>query len=315
MGKLKSVIARHSPLMAQATTSQISWWNMAFARGLEKSVFRLEADFTKEYVIPLFLRMGFTQVAYYHGVNEHGKDLVCGDVDRFGNAFYVGIQVKHKASLSPSNVKEMADDVFHAFGNSFKHPHTGKDEEISRFYYVNSGSISEPTRTSFMGQIGKHKPFTVIYDGDALVSLNNLRVAMDKAAIQERITAAVFEVHYNSRTIDFLKNDLGPKANALMVGNYPKSFTRARLRSTAIIGLIQNPFAMNETILPLLDNYAEMVTAMNHLLDAMDCQMHGLDWLSKLFGRASAEIIELKRESGPLLEQLSSSMIEASGGI
>lgn len=43
--------------------------------------------------------------------------------------------------------------------------------------------------------------------------------------------------------------------------------------------------------------------------------MHGLDWLSKLFGRASAEIIELKRESGPLLEQLSSSMIEASGGI
>ena len=39
--------------------------------------------------MPLLGRMGMRAATEYHGAREHGKDIVCFDVDRLGERRYI----------------------------------------------------------------------------------------------------------------------------------------------------------------------------------------------------------------------------------
>ena len=53
-----------------------------------------EAGFITRFVLPLLQRLGYSLVVNYHGTREFGKDLVFGEIDRFGHVVYHGMQVK-----------------------------------------------------------------------------------------------------------------------------------------------------------------------------------------------------------------------------
>ena len=57
--------------------------------------FEDEGAFREQFLIPLFLRLGFSTVMNYHGNREFGKDLILGDVDRFQHVVYFGVQAKY----------------------------------------------------------------------------------------------------------------------------------------------------------------------------------------------------------------------------
>lgn len=62
----------------------------------------LEADLTKNYLIPLFEAMGFTNVEYHGGTDERGKDVLMWDTNKLGRKSLVAVQVK-KVQLSGSS--------------------------------------------------------------------------------------------------------------------------------------------------------------------------------------------------------------------
>jgi len=44
-----------------------------------------EFQFRDQFVMPLLVRLGFGLVVNYHGAREFGRDVIFGEVDRFGH--------------------------------------------------------------------------------------------------------------------------------------------------------------------------------------------------------------------------------------
>lgn len=61
---------------------------------------------TQKVIMPLLRHLGYTNVEFYGGVNEEGKDIVCWEESRFGDKKLIVAQVKHfKFSNSASSPK------------------------------------------------------------------------------------------------------------------------------------------------------------------------------------------------------------------
>ena len=70
-----------------------------------------EEAFRKNIVIPLFRLKGFNHVIDMHGVDEHGRDIVCFLTDGFGNRINYGIQVKTKNIHSTVSKRGTASEI------------------------------------------------------------------------------------------------------------------------------------------------------------------------------------------------------------
>jgi hypothetical protein len=89
--------------------------------------FQNEADFTSRFLVPLLRRLGYSIVAEYHGQREFGKVLVFGEVDRFGEVAYHGLQAKYVESIGQKEAEGLIDDCRQAFRNPFRHSNTGAE--------------------------------------------------------------------------------------------------------------------------------------------------------------------------------------------
>lgn len=88
----------------------------------ELANFNNEESFTDSFLIPLLQRLGFSVVVNFHGTSEFGKDIIFGEIDRFGHVVYHGLQAKYVASTSLSASDELIEDAKQAFNNPFTHP-------------------------------------------------------------------------------------------------------------------------------------------------------------------------------------------------
>ncbi len=70
------------------------------------SAFVDEAQFRDRFLIPLLQRLGFAIVVNYHGDQEFGKDIVFGEIDRFGTVVYHAMQAKRAESISLSDAEQ-----------------------------------------------------------------------------------------------------------------------------------------------------------------------------------------------------------------
>jgi hypothetical protein len=103
--------------------------------------FQNEADFTSRFLVPLVRRLGYSIVAEYHGAREFGKDLVFGEIDRFGEVAYHGLQSKYQDSISQADSEGLIEDCKQAFRHPFRHPTTGAEHRIASLVVANAGSI------------------------------------------------------------------------------------------------------------------------------------------------------------------------------
>ena len=72
----------------------------------ELTRFANEEAFRDQFLVPLFLRLGFS-VHNYHGTREYGKDLLLGKVDEFGHRLYYGVQAKYEESIGQGQVDDL----------------------------------------------------------------------------------------------------------------------------------------------------------------------------------------------------------------
>jgi hypothetical protein len=84
-----------------------------------------EFQFRDKFVMPLLVQLGFGIVVNYHGKRELGRDVIFGDLDRFGHVVYFGMQIKYELSIGLSASHDLVHDVVEATNNPFRHPETG----------------------------------------------------------------------------------------------------------------------------------------------------------------------------------------------
>ena len=136
-----------------------------------------EFQFRDKFVMPLLVQLGFGIVVNHHGHREFGRDVIFGDLDRFGHVVYYGMQLKYESSISLSASHSLIQDAEQATHNPFTHPHTGRQEYISCFYVANAGGFSDSARDNFFSTIVRRGIRDArLLDGNALYSLTKQRL-------------------------------------------------------------------------------------------------------------------------------------------
>ena len=200
-----------------------------------------ELTFTEKFIFPLLQRLGFSVVVNYHGQREFGKDLVFGEVDRFGHVVYHGMQVKYEDSISQNAIQDLIRDAEQAFNNPFQHPSKGDTARISAFYGVNGGSFGTNAAEHFYNSLQpKYGANVRLLDGKALLALDRTATMNRVESMGERLQGIILEIQTNRQIMD---------AQVRMIKDFMHSggeFPCLRLRTVALGTYLEQPFLPTE---------------------------------------------------------------------
>lgn len=180
-------------------------------RGLEMPIekefnYQSEADFTSRFLMPLLRRLGFSIVVDYHGTREFGKDLVFGEIDRFGEVAYHGLQAKYIDSISQSDSEGLIEDAKQAFRHPFRHPNTGEEHRICMFIIANGGNIAPNARENYFAALSMpHGGQIRMFDGKALLALDRWATLNRVEYVGETIMGLLIELSFNNNLISGIR--------------------------------------------------------------------------------------------------------------
>ena len=227
-----------------------------------------EDTFVQKFLIPLLSRLGFSIVVNYHGRREFGRDIIFGEIDRFGHVRYHGLQAKFEGSISLGAISSeggLVDDCKQAFTSKFVHPHTGASARISSFYAVNAGSFSDEAKDYFFTDLCSIYADNVrLIDGRGLLALDRLAAITLAEDRREVLAGLVCEIEHNLTVLTYIKPEL--KSIALGDGNnvhYPPH----RMRLNALCSYLVRPILGTSIPLDSLQRIWLMGTTVNSLLD------------------------------------------------
>lgn len=243
---------------------------MAFPAELKS--YNNEEHFTDDFLIPLLQRLGFSIVVNFHGASEFGKDIIFGEIDRFGHVVYHGLQAKYVPSISLSASDELIEDAKQAFNNPFTHPQTGQTERISTFFACNGGTISDQATTHFFNSLQPiHGANVRILDGKALVALDRLAALNSGAFVKERLSGLLLEIRYNRMTTVLSAK----RMSEFLDGGSPPM---ARFRLVATEAVLAQPILLIEDFVNALHRYWGRCNVFNNLLDGASAPLANVEF-------------------------------------
>ncbi len=244
-----------------------------------------EDDFTRNFIIPLIRRLGYSLVFHFHGAREFGKDLIFADVDPFGHIRYYGLQAKYEASISLNGVESVVHDCLQAFANPFTHPQTGSVERICGFYALNGGSLGDAAVTHYFNSLRPRFGGNVyLLQGRDLELLNRWAATSRSSFITEQLTGILLEIRYNRIVLTEVTEQFNKNTISFL-----------RLKIDSISNYLTTP-----TLGPLLDNskllkYWRFTTTCNEILRQIG---------TPLFNSSEGRIVIIN-EFLPVIHQLS----------
>ena len=228
----------------------------------ELSGYADEEAFVRGFLVPLLRRMGFSIVADFHGKREFGKDLIIGEIDRFGHVVYYGVQAKYVPSISKSDAHGLIEDCSEAFAKDFEHPHTGSQQRTSRFYAVNGGSISDEARELFFASVSAtHGDNARLLCGKDLLDLDRT-VSVRSEAGRDALAGLLFEVSSNRNALAEIIPTLKEIAEG-SAGHYPT----ARLRTVASSQALLRPSSLGSIDYEFVASVHDRAVGLNRSLD------------------------------------------------
>jgi len=224
-----------------------------------------EEAFIQGFLIPLLQRLGFSLVFNYHGSSEFGKDLIFGEIDRFGHVRYHGLQAKYEASISLNEVESLVLDCKQAFASPFTHPQNGTVERISSFYAVNGGSLGTEAVNHYFNSLRPMFGGNVqLLQGRDLLALDRWASVNRVNSVGEQVTGLLIELRYNRWMISHLTAEL-PKD--------PKNRPLERLRLDAVSAYLRGPSLSGSFSTEDASNYWHIGVSANRILDFTSTSM------------------------------------------
>jgi hypothetical protein len=265
-----------------------------------------ERAFQAEVVVPLLQRMGFSVVWDNHGRSERGNDVIVADVDRFNHRVYYGAQVKYRDSIGQSDAAELIDDVREAFTCGFREPKRDEEGHISRFYIINSGSISPDAAEVIRNGITRWTPAANVafLEGKELLQLSQWAAYSRGLFIREQLTGLLLELTTNRSVCAALLAKLG----GLEEGGL---FTFRRCRLNAVSAYLATPPAIPQVAVAKLDEYWHSATMINVVTEFLENPALNKKNMSPV---ATAFKQRLAR-TGVLADELSQGAMQALAGL
>jgi hypothetical protein len=252
-----------------------------------------EFQFRDIFIMPLLSRLGFSIVVNYHGQREFGRDVIFGEIDRFGHVVYHAMQIKYEPSIALTDSHALVQDAEQATHNHFAHPGTGAKEYTSTFYVVNAGSFSDQARENFFSTTARRGIRDAkLIDGTALVLLDKTATLNRNAYLRERLTGILQEVRRNRNVIADLKPRIAAYVDKEIQGGYPM----LRCRNTATENYLNAPFPLPNLTVNAVDQYWESIRVLNAVADSIGAPVTYGDFKKRRaesFAECAAQSLEL----------------------
>jgi len=236
---------------------------MPFPPGIRRA-YANEAHFRRAFLHRLLQGLGYAVVLDYHGAEEFGKDLVFGEVDRFGHVRYHALQARFLASIGLKGVPDLIECCHQAFANPFVHPATGQQETISSFYAVNAGSISDRARRNFFAAlVPRYHRNVFLLDGQSLLRLDRWAGTARFDVLYDRLIGLINELELNHRILYPLLGHV----EGLLAEPFSAPPPVERFFTAAVALYSAHPFIPDHPT--LTQDYLLAATRANHCLDAL----------------------------------------------
>jgi hypothetical protein len=230
----------------------------------EFNAFNDEAGFRTRFLIPLLQRLGFISVYDNCGPNEFGRDIIFGEIDRFGSVIYHGMQVKYQDSVGLQDSHDLVRSAEEAFSNPFRHRTRGTDERIVSFFVANAGNVSTQAADNFFHAIDR-TPYAAhvrLLNGKALLDLDRWATITRVEQVGEVLEGLRVELRRNRLMIDLFTTsmnqwtespDVRPPIERLWVG--------------AVSHYIQKPVLSGTIDSCIVVRYLHSLDSINRFLD------------------------------------------------
>ncbi len=214
----------------------------------------------------------------YHGKREYGKDLVLGEIDRFSNFTYHGVQAKFSPSIGQKESEGLIDDCQQAFRHQFQHPVTGEQWRICFFIVVNAGSFGDNTSENFLTDATNHEHggHVRLLDGKALLTLDRSVTTTRVEGVRAVLTGLRLELQYNRDTLEFLL----PEMKSYIEAEGQCVLPIERLRSEAMSHFLHAPFRHERIDIQALLKCVHVVDRTNRALAFLTSSTNTLSCLS-----------------------------------
>lgn len=134
-----------------------------------------ENDVTRNVIIPLLETLGYQKVEFYGGPSEEGKDIVCWEVDRFGDIRLIVAQVKHFKFSNKASDTISIQTIVNQLQNCLARPllYTDKTPYLpSEVFLITTYPIDTKTLQTRFTAFPTLQDFKIkIIDGHKLISL------------------------------------------------------------------------------------------------------------------------------------------------
>ena len=161
-------------------------------------------------MVPLLQRLGFISVYDNCGPNEFGKDIIFGEIDRFGSIIYHGMQVKYQDSIGLKDSHDLIKSAEAAFSNPFRHKTRGTDERIVSFFVANAGNVSNQAEANFFNAINR-TPYAAhvrLLNGKTLLDLDRWATMKRVEQVGEVLSGLLLELGNNNNVLVFVCRNL-----------------------------------------------------------------------------------------------------------
>lgn len=158
-----------------------------------------ERDFTFKHVIPFFSELGYTNVRYTGGNEEHGRDVTFHDFDRCRNREDMAAQVKIGDIAGNTIIRTVITEAMSAYENPFIDTDTHTEKDIYKLYVVTSGKITDYAKQEIKNGL-KQYPNIHFVDGETL--LNTRRGVISRYVEYSRIEAVMKQTGIDQLLVD-----------------------------------------------------------------------------------------------------------------
>ena len=104
-----------------------------------------ENEFTVKILLPLFRKLGFSNVKYNHGNKEYGKDITFARRTEFDDYEYYGVQVKHGdvSGGAHGDISELIQQAKDAFSMPYYDVYSRSKVRVSKVIIAISGKFTQ----------------------------------------------------------------------------------------------------------------------------------------------------------------------------
>lgn len=260
-----------------------------------------EAEFRARWINPFLQKLGYTMVTHSHGPDEHGKDHIFADFDRFEHVRFLSAQAKlGNVGAGDVELEKLLHQITRAFTVKLRYRPGMHEQRISAVYVMATGTISPEARKFIHDSCAQEHFGGNVYflDGERLDHLDRYASYTSAKEVLARLKGLAAEITYNFRTLGEMEANFENETIAF-----------SRLRLSGVERCLAGLSHADESLYERLNAVWQSCTFLNAVLDTATIMINLKDWRLTVLREARRKVVDLDKAVQETIERITTQYV------